>query len=73
MGEVWEHTSLCLDDDFQGRACDAPRLDFPFPATLDGDTCEQDDHEGGRADDGEESDEDVCVLVEFLVCGRYET
>ena len=67
------HTSLCLDDDFQGRACDAPRLDFSIPRTLDGDTCEQDDHERGRADDCEESDEDVCVLVEFLMCGRYET
>ena len=72
-GRFWEHTSLCLDDDFQGRACDATCLDFPIPRTVDGDTFEQDDHKSGRADDCEESDEEVCVLVEFLMCGRYET
>ena len=38
MGEVWVHTSLCPDDGSQGRACDAPRLDFSIPCTLDGNT-----------------------------------
>lgn len=67
------HTSLCLSDDTQVRTCDATRLDFPIPRTLNGDACEQDDQKRGGGDDGEECDEDVCVLVDFSVCGRYET
>ena len=68
-----EHAPLRLGDDAQVQAWDAMRLDSHVPRTLDRDTCEQDEQKGGRGDEGEECDEDVCVFVEFSVCRRYET
>ncbi len=71
--DMESHAPLRLGDDAQVRTWDAMRLDFHVPGTLDRDTCEQDKQKGGRGDDGEECDENVCVSVEFSVCRRYET
>lgn len=65
--------SLRLGDDAQVGTWDATRPDVPVPRTLNRDTLEQDEQNGGSADDGEECDEGVCVLEEFTVCGRDET
>lgn len=67
------HAPLGLGDDIQVRTCDATRLDFPIPRTLNRNTCEQDEQKCGGADNGEKCDEDVRVSVEFSVRGRYET
>ena len=65
--------SLRLGDDTQIRTCDATRFDFPIPRTLNRDTCEQDEQEGGGGNDGKKCNEKVCVLIDFTVCGRYDT
>lgn len=71
---LWSsHATLRPGNDTQVRTCYATRFDLHIPRTLNGDACEQDEEECGGADDGEDCDEDVGVLVEISVRARYET
>lgn len=67
-----QHATLRPGDDAKVRTWYATRFDLQIPRTLDRDASEQDEEKCGGADDGEDGDEDVRVLVELSVRGRYQ-